>query len=430
MKDSEHQDGQTVAFPVSDLTRRLLRRATEPIGVIDVRHATELHSRSGLWLGQRLELLDNLKSRYRLDQGAGGTAGAAAVAGGMYFISPLQRMAATSPFDLASVSRWVSRTGMPETATGTVSQLSPASSAQQYRVKRPNSHAEPNPSKAFSSETVSSQSPVRGGIQVSANSAPAMLLQRKTSEMQSPISSRPDPSAMPLVHAAGVETPERVDNRLAPRHDSSPTIDPLAQVCELPRTAIVAQMHLQRMPGASAAGEKIGSLSTREDLPGDEAPILGSSPSSGLHLQRKPNDPATFPAANSAQTAETVTALPPTLPPARSNSRSQGAVSAEIRVAPSLPGSTSIVWRRADTNGASRESATPGPALAAGPAYAIGPQIMREAVSEPVSSGSVAPIATATAGSNGADVMRVAEQVSRIIARQLRVERERRGRTR
>src|SRR5262249_16330375 len=74
MRDSEPQGEQTVAVPLSDLARRLLRRATAPIGVIDVRHAAELHARASLWPVRRLGLANELKARYGLAQDGGGTA--------------------------------------------------------------------------------------------------------------------------------------------------------------------------------------------------------------------------------------------------------------------------------------------------------------------------------------------------------------------
>jgi hypothetical protein len=54
------------------------------------------------------------------------------------------------------------------------------------------------------------------------------------------------------------------------------------------------------------------------------------------------------------------------------------------------------------------------------------PQVMRQAVSEPASNGDAAA-APPVPQSNGADVEQIAEQVSRIISRRLRVERERWG---
>jgi hypothetical protein len=440
MRYFERQDGQAVAFPVSDLTRLLLRRATGPIGVIDVRHPQELHSRSNLWLGQRLELLNNLKNRYGLDQDSGDTAGITSpVAGGMSFIAPLQRMAATSPFDLASVSPLINHTGMPETVGATVAKASSAPSTLQYRVKRLNTQMDPSFSKPLSSEMVTTQWPAAGEIRASTHSIPAMHLQRRTGETLSPVSSepeaspqssagtsKPEASALPFVRAAAVDTAQYVDTKLVPRQEGSLMGGLLPRVSELPRIAIAAPVHLQRMPDSLAVAEESGRFSTPhhfspastlEDLSGDDAPPLSRPASGGLYLRRNVDHPAAFPEANPVQTAETVTTL--------------DAVSAETRVATALPGSTNIVWRKADTNGTSRENATPSPALAVGPTYMNQPQVMREAASEPVSSGgSVAPVPTPISGNSGADVMRIAERVSRIIARQLRVESERRGRSR
>jgi hypothetical protein len=430
MKDSEHQDGQAVAFPESELTRRLLRRATEPIGVINVRQASELHSRT-LWIAQRAELLDNIKNRYGLGQGASNPAGIAAPA--MPFVSPLQAMAASSPFDSASMSPSAGRMPVTETLTSTASTVSPA---PQYRVKRPHTQAGPSPT----------QSTARGEIRVSPHTPPA--IQRKINETQSSASSTPDASAPPLVLAGEVpaaaeivpsatphvsrpaSTPEDLPADKAPKLNSS-----LPQVRELPSIAAAPRMHLQRMPESSPAAGQIshptnpnvfGVASTPEDLPGRGAPAVSNVSSGDLHVQRTAEHSPALPAIHVPQTAETGTALPPS----RSDSQSQRAISPEIRVAPLLPASTSIIWRKADTNGGGRESAAQAPTLTVGPTYTNGPQIMRQPVSQPVSGGGVAAVATAPSGSNRVDLTRMAENVSRIIARQLRIDRERRGRTR
>jgi hypothetical protein len=426
MKDSGHQDGQAVAFPESELTHRLLRRATEPIGVINVRQASELHSRT-LWMAQRAELLDNIKSRYGLDQGASNPAGIAAPA--MPFISPLQAMAASSPFDLASMSPSAGRMPVTETLTSTASTVSPA---PQYRVKRPHTQAGPSPT----------QSSAGGEIRVSPHTLPA--IQRKINETQSSASSIPDASAPPLALAREVSTAAEIVHSATP-HVSRPLSTPedlpadkapklnssLPQVRELPSITAATQMHLQRMPESSPAADEIGPsltapASTRKDSPGYGVPAVSNVPSGDLHVQRTAEHSPALPAIHVAQTAETGTALPPS----RSDSQSQGAISPEIRVAPRLPASTSIIWRKADTNGAGRESAAHAPTLTVGPTYTNGPQIMRQPVSQPVSGGGVAAVATPPSGSNRVDLTRMAENVSRIIARQLRIDRERRGRTR
>jgi hypothetical protein len=652
MTDSADHDRQTVAFPVSDLTRRLLRRATEPIGAIDVRHAVELHSRSSLWSAQRSELLEGLKRRYGLGQSGGAAGHALPVAGGP-FTATLQRTAAARPFDLAAVPSSAGRARIAETATGAISEQPPASSARHYRVKRPNRHAEPNPLGPLSSETVTTRSPAAGGIHGRPNSIAATQLLRKTADTQSPAGSGPEASplslvraadtrpvdepaprddgppaaipnagelpravaalmplrrmpdgsteighsimrddlvggdaaplsspspiglplaggeirlstdsiaatqlqrttgdtqslagsgpaasalplvraadtrpvdqpaprdggppaaavpqvgelsraavaapmplqrmpvgsaeidhsnlrddlaggdasslsspwsigvqpaggeirlgtgsiattqlqpatgdtqslagsgpeaaALPLMRAAAADNPRRVGNEPAPANDGSPGAGAVPQVSELPRGAAVAQLLLQRMPDGAAAMSR----STTPDFwpNGDAFPLSGPS-SARPHPQRKADDPAASPAESPMRTVGTAGA-PPHI---NAHAQFRGAVSAEIRAAPLLPGSASIVWRKADANGASRESAAT--ARTTGPIYTNGARILREAAAETASSPGVTPAATPSSESSGVDVFLIAEQVSRIISRQLRVERERRGRRR
>jgi hypothetical protein len=633
MTDSADHDRQTVAFPVSDLTRRLLRRATEPIGAIDVRHAVELHSRSSLWSAQRSELLEGLKRRYGLGQSGGAAGHALPVAGGP-FTATLQRTAAARPFDLPAVSSSAGRARIAETAMGAISEPPPASSAQHYRVKRPDRHAEPNPFGPLSSETVTTRSPAAGGIHGRPNSIAATQLLRKTADAQSPAGSGPEASplslvrapdtrpvdepaprddgppaaipdagelpravaalmplrrmpdgfteigdsimrddlaggdaaplsspssiglplaggeirlstdssgpaasalplvraadtrpvdeppprdggpppaalpqvgelsraavaapmplqrmpvgsaeidhsnlrddlphgdasslsspssigvqpagneirlgtgsiaatqlqpgtgdtqslagggpeaALPLMRAAAADNPRRGGNEPAPANDGSPGAGAVPQVSELPRGAAVAQPLLQRMPDGAAGTSR----STTPDFSpnGDAFPLSGPS-SARPHPQRKADDPAASPAESPMRTAGTAGA-PPHI---NAHAQFRGAVSAEIRAAPLPPGSASIVWRKADANGASRESAAT--ARTTGPIYTNGAQILREAAAETASSPGVTPAATPSSESSGVDVFLIAEQVSRIISRQLRVERERRGRRR
>jgi hypothetical protein len=229
---------------------------------------------------------------------------------------------------------------------------------------------------------------------------------------------------------------ETVATREDSRNNYKPTSNsPLPQVNELPHPAGAAQMDLQRVPGGLPATEEIGRLPTprnftlasmRADSSGNNAPTSSSPFSAKLHLQREADPSFVFPATGPVQTAETVAAQPS----GHSNAQPHAAVTPEIHVPPSLSGSTSIVWRKAETNGAGRESATPGTALVAGPTYTSEHQIMRQAASESDSGGAVAHVATPTSGNGGNDVTRIAKEVGRTIARQLRIERERRGRTR
>ena len=57
--------------PDSRLTERLLARATQSLGVIDVRRAESHYTRLTDWLAARTPLLEHLRSRYGLTEGEG-----------------------------------------------------------------------------------------------------------------------------------------------------------------------------------------------------------------------------------------------------------------------------------------------------------------------------------------------------------------------
>jgi hypothetical protein len=58
------------ALPI-ELTSRLMRRRTEPLGTIDVRHPRQLYERTAGWVARRFALLDRWKTRYGSDEGSG-----------------------------------------------------------------------------------------------------------------------------------------------------------------------------------------------------------------------------------------------------------------------------------------------------------------------------------------------------------------------
>jgi hypothetical protein len=260
MTDSAGHDRQTVAFPMSDLTRRLLRRATEPVGAIDVRHAVELHSRSSFGSAQRLELLEGLKRRYGLGQSGDAAGHALPVAGGP-FTAALQRTAA-SPFDFAAVSSSPGRARIAETAMAVISGEPPAPSAQHYRVKRQNRYAEPNPVAPLSSETVTTRSAAAGGIGERPNSVAATRLLRKTDDTQPPAGSGPQASPLSPARAADSQPVDQA----APRQEGPPAAG-LPQVGELSRAAVAAPLLLQRVPDGSA---ETGQFIMRDDLTGSD----------------------------------------------------------------------------------------------------------------------------------------------------------------
>lgn len=459
MTGPEQHDGQTVAFPVNELTRRLLRRASEPIGVIDVLHAAELHSRASLGVGSRLEFVNNLKQRYGADVSKGLPP---------EWVAPLHWAAGLSPFNPGLPSAWLGSTGITDSITGNTASPPP----QEYRVRRPNSQLEPAAPRLYTSETVAPQSHAKA--RVGTNAVPIIQAQRRTAETKAPVSSSPNSSLLPLMFSASSShspaVPEKLDAVVEIPHTSaaqdlrvvasmqhelsagstksSRSIAPPPKVSESPRSRSASQMHLQRMPDSSAAAKRVGGVSEPDELrPGsthlDSSPIDASRSNSTLtnliprisevsppvtvtqmHLQRRVNDVVSSAAADSTTAPEVVTAAP------QSNTKlpARRAVAPEIRVA-SPPAFTSIVWRKADTNGARQESGPPAGAAILTPAYANSYQIMRQSSSEPASSIAVAPPETPIAVGGGAEITRIAEHVSRIIARQLAIERERRGRT-
>jgi hypothetical protein len=445
MTESEHQDARTIAFAESDLTQRMLRRATEPIGVIDTRHAIELHSRASILQGQRLALLDNFRGRYGLD--SAGTA-STAPASDMSLIAPRQRLADSDQLNLRSSASLVSHAGIPQSTMGSAQKSPPVSSEPQYRVVRPERQVGRNPPRPLSPGTVASRSPVTGEIRVSAISPSAMHLQRKTDRTPSPVDSRTAPSTSSLVRAAPADTAGHRHNKFAPERYGSLIAETLPRVGELPRIATVAPLRLKRRPDGLAADEN-GSLSTpnnfrlsptqdgftRDNGPTSSTPSTGDTPvifpliieetarsarhasqsSGGAQPPRKPDPQRTLPSTNAAQQVEAVRAPPPANP----NSQSHRAVTAEIRAAPLLPDSKNIVWRKANAYGAS--------GLTVGPTGTRGFEITREAASASVIYRDES--LERTSESNGVDVPRIAEQVTRRIARQLRIERERRGLT-
>jgi hypothetical protein len=245
----------------------------------------------------------------------------------------------------------------------------------------------------------------------------ATQLQRATGDTQSSAGSGPEAAALPLLRAAAADNSRRAGNQPAPANDGSPGAGAVPQVSELRRSAAVAQLLLQRMPDGSAATSR----STTPDFSsqGNAFPLSGPS-SARPHPQRNADDPPVSAAQSPMPMAGTAGA------PSHINGHAQfrGAVSAEIRSAP-LSGAAGIVWRKADANGASRESAAPAPAVA--PTYTNGAQILRAPAAEADSGPGVTPAPAPAPDSSGVDVFLIAEQVSRIMTRQLRIERERRG---
>ena len=465
MTDAQSQAGLIGAFPLSDLGRRLLRRATAPIGVIDVRHAAALHSRASLWPSQRLDLLENLKLRYGLQQGPGGAAHLVA------------RAASAAPF-AASLSVTANVAARPATAAKAASERSPEAPAERYRVKRP--QAALNRPKPLIPQSVGASS-ATAGDGTGGEPVSGVLLQRKADAAQSPAGAGAESFASPPLRtaAAGAESLASPSLRTA-TSGASPYEEPISRQ-QAPRMALAvafalqgpartqleqvggswrddfgpksarqdtetaptkavppsAELTLSRKadhppvpPAAADESERfaprhdVGAVSGRKQSSIDEASTLRPPPSVRLDLRRKADPALAAAPENSVQVARISTARNL----ADTNEQTRGAVSAEMRVTPPPVASLGTVWRRPHRDSLSGESVPP--ILAIGSTPATGPRITPEIRSEPAFGVGPAPPSVPITDGGGRDLTHVARQVSRVIARELRVERERRGRTR
>jgi hypothetical protein len=434
MKESEAQNDQGTMPPVSGLTRRLLQRA-DTVGVIDLRPAVAMYARSNNWLAQRAELAKTLQNRYGGNQPEVAAEPAAYGTGNIAFGAAPQRFEPVLPAEVFATPLSVSRNPVHTLATSLAPQRTPT---LQYRVKRPNISEDlgQGPSKSAFSSAAAMPTPVAAAkVKVSPNSGTATQVQRKAHE--TPVSRSDFPQASRLSPADAVTaTPyARVEAKAAPL-DGPSTARPFLQVSELPRVAAVP-MHLQRMPDVLPTGEmpvrtpdrssdgtaSYETASTRETSSAQEASGETAAYVAALPLDRKPN-PQVLTVSPAPSKTEMVFAkqMHGVL------SRAPGTVSREIRSASTLPASTRMLWRKAESNGTARDGAATGAlAGAIATATAAPPRIMRDADSEPASTGVTS--AAQPQESNGVDVSYVADQVSRILAHRFRVERERRGMT-
>jgi len=108
--------------------------------------------------------------------------------------------------------------------------------------------------------------------------------------------------------------------------------------------------------------------------------------------------------------------------------RSLAIVAVEIRASPLSGASPAIVWRKARHDRESRDVIPP--SVIDRSASVQGRQILSVSGAQTDFGERISPLATPFAGVGAVDVTNLARQVSRAIARQLRVDRERRGRTR
>ena len=436
MKDPGRQQARPDSFPATDLTDRLLRRANEPIGVIDTRQAEQLHRRTPGWFQQRFELLDNFRILYGIDRNASGSSPALSTAPEhMPFVESYQAKASSRPLSFSPAQPSITRSAILGTVPDVASNAAPT---RQFRVKRPSVVSDADRSKRQENVLLSGNQfdplPHVSEIRAQSSSSSQVHLQRK---------------AVP----AAVPTPgsSKADGVAVSRFKNPPSSDLLPQVTELPQ-ASSSKMHLQRLLGPAAVSAPAQSIQARntttQNSPvGDQTspPTVGSLPQvvempsarvfspAEMHLQRshdRVEGSAAVTSVLAVQLRKGISASSPQAdwktPAGEENCRT-APVSREIRVTPSLPGAAAIVWRKAVRNGDGAQFLT-------SPTHAGSSQLMRQAAtdSSPTAvsaSGNATTMVTPSSSRGETDIVYVAERVSRVIARQLVIERERRGKT-
>jgi hypothetical protein len=443
MTDSRDQE-QSAFLADSKLAKRLMRRAKDPVGVIGVGHALRLHGRASFLAG-RSAVVDGLIQRYGVNRDHGAAAEGSASFGPMPWSFPAGR---ALPESIASGS-------------ALISPRSPEPSASQYTVRRAVRH----PGESVSSAPVPAAPPLQSSGSGTARtpSQPVAIVQTKPLGVQLPAAGAPRSSSTttdasePRTPAQEQQGPLATDgpsvHGYPVRANELPAIaatTPLLLQRQTDHVAVVREQHfeapsshlrqdsfgstvfvpavvesrapvpspLQQMPMAQAvpasrAADAASSPASQDNIAAavTRTASLPASPPGPLILQRKP---AQSPGSHDSAPARTASA-----------SRSAAAsVASEIRGAAAAPGEARIVWRKADRDGGQRDAVR---ALTETRTTAHQIQMKREAAAGTASDGNVMPDLPPPPESH--DYTRIAEKVSRVMARQLRVERERRGRT-
>jgi len=432
MKEPRYRD-VAGELPAGDLTERLLRRANRPVGVINLRQAEQFRAHSFRWIDRRFELLENWKTRFGLDRDITATAGASEL--GIEWRSARGFSPVFPSGDPASVSHTPPSVRQDTPLATEANSESRDTSAQQFRVKRADTFppaGQLSRAIAFPYESPAPATPlalplVRATDRVSSDSHPLMHLQRKAVDPNSHSEGHPDTTVWTVSEKAysspargrnellvsaerGIPpavSPNRIDFPVASQHDRLPAAIPISG----------PEAHLQALPPTFQPLPKVAELLACSVTPPRE-----------MHLQRKYSQTDGL--------GERLVTMAPQWFPTEHNLSSNHAgpqpipISPEIFRAPALPGSNVLVWRKPAGNDAGvgneyvmRTTSEPSPSAGV-------KQLMRQAHGPDASGPSGASDVILESGTGGMDAIRMAEQVSRIIARQLVIERERRGRTR
>ena len=430
----------------SPLAARLLRRREAPLGVIDVGHALRHHARLSGWLAERLGLLESLTMRYRCAD-AGAQAGIAFVLAEPHRRWPDDHVVGVTPSAYAHAAE--AQHGLPTFVSTAALPPEPRTDAGTRRVRRagaaPPDVTQPVAAPAAPETAARRDAPTAepgraheqarpAGTEAGALDLPLHTRERATAASES----RPAEE-----EAGGTKdrriTPEGVTPQPAAAADRTEHPRPAARELSVearrtnvgtePPDAPLELSHAPRRLGVSPEDVRVAPARTPERRPAAEQPPVGMTPVGKTREQRPPRARQTtpreqmpLPPAHAPQTAE-ASAVPRDSAPK--------AAAAELPAPTPRGAAPELIWRaspsappRADAAGAADGETPFTRTPPAGAPRARAPQ------SEGSETDAGAP-RVAGAGRHGRDfeidVEGLTERVSRIISRQLIVERERRG---
>ena len=194
---------------------------------------------------------------------------------------------------------------------------------------------------------------------------------------------------------------------------SAPGLHVQRKAAELPQA-------IESAPPVAAAGSSLPVVSGRREERTGSAPVASTSPatvtlrSAVQVLARKASSEG--PAAAGPLPSALSAALP---------DRPASTISREIRSAPLSPAAVTMVWPKVKDAAPASPAPREAPVVT-GSTYSAGPQVMRALGVQDIV-GDSQSLAPSNTGGGEVNVTRLAEQVGRILSREMVIERERRG---
>ncbi len=453
------EQNQTVngksAETADGLTTRLLQRFTKPVGVINTHHPMRLRAQTQGWIARRYELLDQLQSRYGVEQ-------TPQSGDEMVFSIPAHPMRQTAAADSTfSASRLSESSGQsqaaPKAQTQTTSLLRVSRRSETLARVADSSKPVIHGGEQTRQPTATVEIPsgnVDSAIGVTQASTPLVLpqfgaeqfvavSQRSSGELMRSI--QPESAA---VNPAQLQTGQTSDGQ------ANSTVHRTESIDRIPATANAAQPVLARsrelsqhtvdQPSAQVLPNRVGSepiqspviaveMAAQSDV---SVPVVGQS--SDLKRQTMPGEIAmplqqAMPVIQRKANDETRDDLPQssTTPAAQIQPLP---VTAEIPAVSAPAPSANLIWRKSATGnfGADAVTGKSGFQTSALPlkieaVSASAPVIARQANDSPVAESGAAMNTLSTMTAKEIDIAQLADQVGRLLSRQLAVERERRG---